>query len=63
MYMFMMYVCMYCCLRIRLLVKEQAKRMKLADLPKHPWIVHHMNAAIAQHQQSKQQQAANCIGR
>jgi len=44
-------------------VKEQAKRMKLADLPKHPWIVHHMNAAIAQHQQSKQQQAANCIGR
>eukprot|EP01036_Dinobryon_divergens_P026601 gene26601-35273_t len=50
----------------RLLVKEQAKRMKLADLPKHPWIVHHMNAAMAQHQQTKQQQAANsanCIAR
>jgi len=25
----------------RLLVKEQAKRMKLTDLPKHPWIVYH----------------------
>ncbi len=25
----------------RLLVKEQAKRMKLVDLPKHPWIVYH----------------------
>jgi aurora kinase, other len=25
----------------RLLVKEQAKRMKLTDVPKHPWIIYH----------------------
>lgn len=29
----------------RLLVKDQSKRMKLADIPKHPWIVEHLNAA------------------
>ena len=26
----------------RLLVKDQSKRMKLADLPKHPWVQHHI---------------------
>ena len=32
----------------RLLVKEPNKRMKLADLPKHPWIVHYtQKAAVA----------------
>lgn len=36
----------------RLLVKDQSKRMKLADLPKHSWIVQHMNAAHAAHQQA-----------
>ena len=29
----------------RLLVKDQRKRMKLADVPKHPWILQHLNAA------------------
>ena len=29
----------------RLLVKDQSKRMKLADVPKHPWIVQHSNPA------------------
>lgn len=29
----------------RLLVKEQAKRMKLADVPKHPWIMQYQAAA------------------
>jgi hypothetical protein len=31
-----------CC---RLLVKEQAKRMKLADVPKHPWIMQYTQSA------------------
>ena len=26
----------------RLLVKDQSKRMRLGDLPKHPWIQHHI---------------------
>ena len=26
----------------RLLVKDQSKRIKLADLPKHPWVQHHI---------------------
>jgi aurora kinase, other len=26
----------------RFLVKEQAKRIKLEDVPKHPWIIHHL---------------------
>lgn len=29
----------------RLLVKEQAKRMKLADVPKHPWIMQYQAAS------------------
>jgi serine/threonine protein kinase len=33
----------------RLLVKEQARRMKLVDVPKHPWIMHHLAAAAARH--------------
>ena len=32
---------------ISLLVKEQARRMKLVDVPKHPWIMHHLAAAAA----------------
>jgi hypothetical protein len=32
----------------RLLVKEQAKRMKLLDIPKHPWIVHYTNGKSLQ---------------
>ena len=31
----------------RLLVKEQARRMKLVDVPRHPWIMHHLAAAAA----------------
>ena len=31
----------------RLLVKEQARRMKLVDVPRHPWILHHLAAAAA----------------
>ena len=31
----------------RLLVKEQAARMKLADVPKHPWIMHYQQAAAS----------------
>ena len=31
----------------KLLVKEQAKRMKLSEVKNHPWIIHHMNAARA----------------
>lgn len=31
----------------RLLVKDQSKRMKLADLPKHPWIVHYTSKAAS----------------
>jgi serine/threonine protein kinase len=42
----------------RLLVKDQSKRMKLADVPKHPWIVEHMNAATKKQQLQAQQQAA-----
>ena len=33
----------------RLLVKDQSRRMKLADLPKHPWIMNHLAAAAARH--------------
>jgi len=31
----------------KLLVKDQSRRMKLADVPKHPWIMNHMAAAAA----------------
>jgi serine/threonine protein kinase len=34
-------------LLLRLLVKEQARRMKLVDVPKHPWILHHIAARSA----------------
>ena len=30
-----------------LLVKEQARRLKLVDVPRHPWIIHHLAAAAA----------------
>lgn len=36
----------------RLLVKDQSKRMKLSDVPKHPWILHHMSAAAHGHSSS-----------
>ena len=39
----------------RLLVKEQARRMKLVDVPKHPWIVQQLNAMKARYQQQQQQ--------
>lgn len=42
----------------RLLVKDQSKRMKLADVPKHPWIVEHLNAAQRRQQQLQAQQQA-----
>mmetsp|Transcript_10494 Transcript_10494/g.17641 ORF Transcript_10494/g.17641 Transcript_10494/m.17641 type:complete len:281 (-) Transcript_10494:832-1674(-) len=29
----------------RLLVKDQSRRMKLSDVPKHPWILQHQNAS------------------
>lgn len=31
----------------RLLVKDQSKRMKLVDLPKHPWIVHFTTKTVS----------------
>ena len=37
----------------RLLVKDQSRRMRLTDLPKHPWILHHMNQMRAQAQANK----------
>lgn len=40
----------------RLLVKDQSKRMKLADVPKHPWIVQQMNA---HHQAHKHKHTAS----
>ena len=39
------YQLFYC--TFSLLVKEQARRMKLVDVPKHPWIMHHLAAAAA----------------
>lgn len=42
----------------RLLVKDQSKRMKLSDVPKHPWIVEHLNAATKRQQQMQAQAAA-----
>ena len=33
--------------RTSLLVKEQARRLKLVDVPRHPWIIHHLAAAAA----------------
>lgn len=46
----------------RLLVKDQSRRMKLADIPRHPWIIAQLNiykqktAAQAQAQAQAQQQ-------
>ena len=47
----------------RLLVKDQSKRLKLSEIPKHPWIVAQMNIykqktqAAQLHQQQVQQQS------
>lgn len=49
----------------RLLVKDQSKRMKLVDIPRHPWIAQQM-AALRQQQMMKmaqQQQAAGSVAR
>jgi hypothetical protein len=32
---------------VRLLVKEQSKRMKLSDVAKHPWIVQYQQSSSA----------------
>lgn len=42
----------------RMLVKDQASRMKLADVPKHPWIVQQMTW-IRQQQAMRAQQASS----
>ncbi len=42
----------------RLLVKDQAKRMRLADVPKHPWITQQISAMKAKYAQQQQAAAA-----
>ncbi len=43
----------------RLLVKDQSKRMKLADVPRHPWIVENLNLAAKRQQAQASGMGAN----